>query len=256
MKIILLGTGTTLPDRYRNAAGLVIQIDEPFNERFLMFDCGNGILRQLERADIDFTQIRDIFISHFHVDHVNDLPVLLQANLMRKNSEIIRIYGPSTIMKKLEVWVTEIYPYLEPILNQLEIQEITSGWVIKNSEWQVQCVPVSHKVIEAYGFKIIAEKTVVYSGDTGYCEELIQLAKDADVLIHECSYPTALGSEGHTTPLELGQIAQQANVQKLVLTHFYPECFGREQEMLRDIRRNFGGKIVFGKDLLTIELND
>ena len=50
MKVILLGTGTTLPHRYRNAAGLVVQIGEHFNERFLLFDCGNGILRQLERA--------------------------------------------------------------------------------------------------------------------------------------------------------------------------------------------------------------
>lgn len=95
----------------------------------------------------------------------------------------------------------------------------------------------------------------MYSGDTGFCEELIQAAKNADLLIHECSYPTALGTDGHTTPLELGLIAQQANVAKLVLTHFYPVCAGREREMLKDIRTNFQGKIVFGKDFLKIEVD-
>jgi len=256
MKIILLGTGTTLPNRYRNAAGLIVQINEHLNDHFLLFDCGNGILRQIERANLDFMQIRDIFISHIHADHINDLPVLLQANLMLQNSELIKIYGPSTIKKKIEVWLTEIYPSLDVLLNQLEIQEISGGFVIENPNWKVQCIPVRHGTIEAYGFKIIAEKTIVYSGDTGYCEELIQAAHDADVLIHECPHPTSLGSEGHTTPLELGLIAQQANIPKLVLTHFNPDCFGREQEMLSDIRRNFGGKIIFGKDLLNIDLNE
>jgi len=255
MKIILLGTGTTFPHRFRNASGLIIQINEQIDAQFLLFDCGNGILRQIERAYINFMQIKDIFISHLHADHVNDLPVLLKANLMRKNPGIIRIYGPSSIRKKLEIWLTEIYPYLDIVLNQLEIQEITGGLLIENPGWQVQCIPVRHGVIEAYGFKFIAGKTVVYSGDTGFCEELIQAAKNVDILIHECSYPTPLGSEDHTTPLELGQIAQQANVRKLVLTHFYPICSGRERELLGDIRKNFNGKIVFGRDLLTIKLD-
>ena len=250
MKVMLLGTGATLPQYNRNASGLIVQI----NEDFLLFDCGNGVLRQIEKGQIDFTQIRYIFISHLHADHISDLPILMQANIMRKNPEIVKIYGPSTIKKKLEIWFSEIYPYLTKVLSQLDIEEITSGSLIENQGWRVQCIPVCHN-IEAFGFKITSKKVMVYSGDTGFCEELIQAAKNADLLIHECSYPTAFGTDGHTTPLELGLIAQQANVEKLVLTHFYPVCAGREREMLKDIRTNFQGKIVFGKDFLKIEVD-
>lgn len=251
MKVTLLGTGATLPQSNRNASGILVQI----NEDILLFDCGNGILRQIEKARVDFTQIRHIFISHLHADHISDLPILIKANIMRKNPEIGKIYGPSTIKKKLEIWFSEIYPYLSNALSHLTIEEITSGSLIENPGWRVQCFPVRHN-IEAFGFKVTSEKVMVYSGDTGFCEELIQAAKNADLLIHECAYPTALGSKDHTTPLELGLIAQQANVQKLVLTHFYPVCAGRERGMLKDIRTNFHGKVVFGRDFLKIDLDN
>ncbi|MHA1650562.1 MAG: MBL fold metallo-hydrolase [Candidatus Helarchaeota archaeon] len=250
MKLILLGTGTTLPQKNRNAAGLLIHI----LDEYLLFDCGNGILRQIEQINVDFTRIRDIFISHLHADHVNDLPVLLKANIMRKISHQIRIYGPSTIMKSLEGWFKEVYPYLDKVLEIMKVEEIKTEW-IERENWKIQAFPVQHG-IEAYGFKLIAEgKTIVYSGDTGYCEELIQMAQNADLLIHECSYPTEYGhGKGHTTPLEVGQIAQDANVKQVILTHFYPVCNGRENEMLEDVKKRYNGEVIFGKDLQVFNL--
>ena len=120
---------------------------------------------------------------------------------------------------------------------------------------KVQAFPVQHG-IEAYGFKIkFNGKTIVYSGDTGYCEELIQAAKDADVLIHECSYPTEhRHGKDHTYPDELGKIAQQANCKQLILTHFYPVCSGHEDEFINEIKSDYTGKVVIGKDLLEIVL--
>lgn len=56
----------------------------------------------------------------------------MQANIMRKNPDIVKIYGPSTIKKKLEIWFSEIYPYLTKVLSQLDIEEITSGSLIEN----------------------------------------------------------------------------------------------------------------------------
>ncbi|MFX1295763.1 MAG: MBL fold metallo-hydrolase [Promethearchaeota archaeon] len=248
MRIILLGTGTTLPHKNRNAAGLLIQI----HKNYLLFDCGNGILRQIEKVNIDFTKIRDIFISHLHADHINDLPILLKANLMKKNPNTVKIYGPPPIKKVVEEWFSKIYLYLNKILYQIEIHEVKDEW-IKNIGWKVQGFPVQHG-IKAYGFKLVSNgKKLVYSGDTGFCEELIRAAKDADVLIHECSYPTGYEhGKDHTTPLELGQIAKQANVKQVVLTHFYPVCSGHEEEFIKEIRSEYSGKIVIGEDLLEI----
>ncbi len=251
MKIILLGTGTTLPQVNRNTSGLLIEIDGDC----LLFDCGSGILRQIEEAHVDFTQIHNIFISHMHADHVSDLPILLKANLMRKNPNILNIFGPSTLKKQMNAWFTEIYPYLDKILDKIRIEEIIAGASIETRAWKIQFIPVHHG-IEAYGFKLISKgKVIVYSGDTAPCEELIQAANNADVLIHECSYPSDLGPrKDHTTPHELGKIAQQAKIKRLVLTHFYPEIQGREREILEDIKKYYNGISELGKDLLTIEL--
>jgi ribonuclease BN (tRNA processing enzyme) len=244
VRIILLGTGTTLPQENRNASGLLVQI----NGEFLLFDIGNGILRQLARAIVDFKQVNNIFISHLHADHINDLPLLLKANLMVKKKEKVTIFGPSTIRKVIGAWFFEVYPYLQRVLDQIEIREIKAG-CIEASGWKLEVFPVQHG-IEAYGFKLLANgKTMVYSGDTGFSEELIHASKNADILIHECSYPSEIEVKGHTSPLEVGRIAQQANVKQLVLTHFYPPCSGREEEMLVDVKKSYSGKLLIGQDL-------
>jgi ribonuclease BN (tRNA processing enzyme) len=250
MKIVLLGTGSTLPHKDRNAAGILIQV----HDSYLLFDCGNGILRQIERANIDFTQINTIFISHLHADHVNDFPVLLKADIMSNKANKIKIFGPSALKKTMKGWFKDVYPYLDKVLDLIDIQEITGDW-IETPEWKIRGFPVQHVGV-AYGFKLeAAGKTVIYSGDTGYCEELIQAAKNADLLIHECSYPTEFGeAEAHTNPLELGQIAKQANVKQVVLTHFYPACSGREEEMMTDVKSLYKGKVTIGEDLLEIIL--
>lgn len=249
MKVILLGTGTTIPSTTRNAAGTLIQCTD-----YLLFDCGNGILRQIEKAGINFTQVAHIFISHLHADHLSDLPILLKANLMQNNSMTITIFGPSTLKHKLEIWFSEIYPYLNEVLNKVEIQEVSGSTLIKGEDWTVETFPVNHG-LEAYGLKLTSNgKVIVYSGDTGASEELIKVANGADLLIHECSYPSNLQKFGHTTPLEVGLIAQRAKVKQLVLTHFYPECQGREKEMEEDIRKNYDGGIIFGKDLQSLEV--
>lgn len=78
----------------------------------------------------------------------------------------------------------------------------------------------------------------------------------ANILIHEASNPEDTGNfrKGHITPSLLGKLAKEANVKKLVLTHMYPICNGREKEMAKDVKKEFKGKIVKGKDFLKIKL--
>ncbi|MHA1129419.1 MAG: MBL fold metallo-hydrolase [Candidatus Helarchaeota archaeon] len=244
MRLFLLGTGTILPQMNRNASGILVKI----GGEYLLFDIGNGILRQIQKVGVDFTLIRYIFISHLHADHVNDLPVLLKANLIRKKEEKVTIFGPSAIKEAMNGWFLHVYPYLKEVYDRVEIHEIQTSW-IERKGWRVQAFPVRHGV-EAYGFKLVSdEKVVVYSGDTGYSEHLIAAAKDTDILIHECSYPPGIYVKGHTSPFELGQIASQANVRLLVLTHFYPLCAGQEEKMILEIKKNYSGEIVIGQDL-------
>ena len=93
-------------------------------------------------------------------------------------------------------------------------------------------------------------KSIIYSGDTDYSNEIIKISKNADLLILECSFPYK--AEGHLTPSLCGKIAAKANVKKLVLTHFYPEC--DKVDIKKQCGKEFNGKIVLAKDFMGIKI--
>ena len=95
-------------------------------------------------------------------------------------------------------------------------------------------------------------RSVVYSGDTDFCESLVELAKGADVLICESAFPDDLKVSGHLTPSLAGEIAEEAEVKKLVLTHFYPECEGTD--LAEQCRKTYQGPLVLAEDFMEIEV--
>ena len=94
--------------------------------------------------------------------------------------------------------------------------------------------------------------SVVYSGDTDYTENLIELARDADLLICESALPDDMRVNGHLTPSLAGEIATRAGVRKLVLTHFYPECDHADIE--QECRKTYNGPLILAEDLMTIDV--
>jgi len=95
-------------------------------------------------------------------------------------------------------------------------------------------------------------KTMVYSGDTDYCENIIQLANDASLLILECSLPEEMKVEGHLSPSLAGRIARESRCKRLLLTHFYPPC--DEHDLPREVAKEFAGEIILAEDLMEIEV--
>jgi ribonuclease BN (tRNA processing enzyme) len=95
-------------------------------------------------------------------------------------------------------------------------------------------------------------KSLVYSGDTDYCENIVSLAKGAHVLILECSFPNEMKVDGHLTPSLAGRIAREAGCRKLVLTHLYPPCNGKP--VIEQARREFSGHVVVAEDLMELTI--
>jgi len=91
---------------------------------------------------------------------------------------------------------------------------------------------------------------MVYSGDTGYCDEIIRLSEGADLLVLEASFPDGNGVEGHLTPSEAGRIATKAGIRRLVLTHFYPECMA--MDIVSQCRGAYEGEIIQARDALRL----
>ena len=96
------------------------------------------------------------------------------------------------------------------------------------------------------------KKVIAFSGDSEYCQALVNLCRNATLAFLECSFPDQNPKSGHLTPGGVAKIAKQAKVQKVVLTHLYPETF--KVDPVRKIKKEFDGTVEIGKDLQIISL--
>ncbi len=250
MKIIILGSGTLVPTVNRQAPGIVIKIgDEP-----LLFDSGSGVIYKLPAAGIDYKKINHIFYTHYsHPDHINDLPYIIFTNKYDNPNRdcVLRITGPNGITNFYEN-IKRLYPIFEEVPFDVNIREVNDESVAYEN-FSIITKPMFHRDVECAGYRIEAKgKAVVYTGDTDYCKNAVELAKDADVLITECSVPNAFKIDGHLTPNLAGRIATEAGIKKLVLTHLYPVC--EDPNIKEEAEEAFSGEIIIARDLMKIDV--
>jgi ribonuclease BN (tRNA processing enzyme) len=120
-------------------------------------------------------------------------------------------------------------------------------------DFTVETAPVAHNE-ESIAYRVTSSDgySAVYTGDTDHCETIIELAKDADLLICESALPDKLRVKGHLTPSLAGDLAARADVRKLVLTHFYPEC--EKEDIAAECRKTYSGPLVLAEDLMEIKV--
>ncbi len=254
MEIILLGSGTSIPLNYRASPSLVLMIGGDI----ILFDIGPGTLRQLSKVGISHERIKYIFLSHFHPDHTADLIHLLFATKnpptfkKREPFFISGSHGLSKFISRLQEaydhWLT-----LPPEI--MKIHEFNSQEKVERDypEFKIITRPTDHTPNSlAYRIECCSGKSIVYSGDTGFCEEIIDLAKGTDLLILECSFPDGKDVEGHLTPSKACRIATLAGSNRLLLTHFYPECLATD--ITAQCRKSYTGELILGSDLLHINI--
>ena len=96
----------------------------------------------------------------------------------------------------------------------------------------------------------------VYSADTEPSRDVMDLAAEADLLIHECSFPPDMKVTNHTTPSSLADILEEYNneIGSICLTHFYPEMRGHEREATHLLKECFEGDVILAEDLMKLEL--
>ncbi len=254
MELIILGSGTTIPLNHRASPSLAIVIDG----QLILFDMGPGTLRQLTKGGLNHEDITRVFITHFHPDHTAGLIHFLFTT---KNPSILEKRGPFVITGALG---------LKEFINRL--QEAYSDWlnlpaeIMKIEEFDVH----QSNVMNYPGFKIIAQpvrhtseslayrvedqqgKSIVYSGDSGFCDGLVDVANGTDLLVLESSFPDGKEVEGHLTPSQAGHIATLANAKRLVLIHFYPECLATD--ITAQCRKSYKGELIMGSDLLHLHI--
>ena len=250
--VTILGSGTCVPSLTRSACSVLI---EAGGERIL-FDSGPGTMRRLMEAGVQIFDLPFVCYSHFHPDHSGELVPFLFANkyldgsLRRRPLTLVAGRGFLEFFNGLR----QVYGrWMELAASLLRIEELDNrGRDERNfGAFGLQSAPVEHNP-ESLAYRVTGSdgKSVVYSGDTDYSENLIGLAENADVLICESALPDDLKVDGHLTPSLAGEIATRARVGKLVLTHLYPECDMADIEA--QCRNAYDGPLVVASDLMRI----
>ncbi len=251
MEIIFLGTGVAIPERGRVQSGVLVRLEE----ELLLIDCGSGVLSRLSEAEILHTKVDTVLLSHLHLDHVADLLCLLKANLLCGKTDM-RIYGP----KRTEEWFLRVLGAYDYILDKVDVEVIElfsgKGFTPEGFDCEISCVDTVHSVPNL-AYRIAAEDgEFVYSGDTEPCRSVMDLAAEADLLIHECSFPPGTEVTNHTTPSTLAEILDEFEneIGSICLTHFYPNMRGHEKEAIYRLRGYFEGEVILAEDLMKLEM--
>ena len=246
MQLIILGSGTCAPTKHRSCACYYLKI----GASQVLLDIGFGAIRRMMEAGVDYRHIDYVLVSHTHLDHVADLGPLLMAleytpNFIR--TKPLTIIGPKGFREYMHHLARIYSPWIvEPTHYELRIIDVHNQR-ISFGDWQVTAMPMEHSK-ETNGYRIQQnDKVFAYSGDTGLCEEVVQLLTDADLALLECSFPDDEAVEGHMTPSLAGQVAVLAACKKLVLTHLYPMM--DKMDVVGPVSRIYRGPVLIARDL-------
>ena len=253
-KLFFLGTSAAIASGDRDNTSIILSEGKDK----ILIDTPGCLLVKLAKLKIDYRQIKDIFITHSHPDHIYGLVSLLHSRY-RLNDQIRIFAHPKTInlvrslrrlfhLEDVNKFPKIIYKKVKTNLQQpfYDSEEI-SAWAFK----------VRHSP-HSLGFRFFLKKgriSLVHCSDTAKSQNLIKLAQGCDYLIHDCFAPARFFKEYpqlgkmHTSSLSLGEIARQINPRILIPIHFTSEIRYSLSTVLGEIRRSFTGRVILPKDL-------
>lgn len=230
MKLIVLGNYGTFPGKDGACSGFLLQ-DKNFN---VLIDAGNGTMGRLQRY-IRIEDLDAIILSHLHYDHTSDIYVLRYAVetkfALKTMQKLINVYAPGSPEDEMN----RLLNY-----NVFNVSAISENMAVNINNAEIRFFRMKHS-IETYGVRVkYGEKVFAYSADTLYNDNIIHLAKDANLFLCESTataYDKSRSSIPHLSAMEAASAARDANVKKLLLTHFWFES--NKSDYLNEARSVF-----------------
>jgi ribonuclease BN (tRNA processing enzyme) len=264
----VLGSGGPESGDMRASTAYLIWID---GKSRILIDFGGGASLRFEEAGARIQDLDVILLTHLHVDHTADLPVLLKSSFFTSASGNLHIFGPDkndympstkSFTKRLFDNDDGAWQYLGDHLDgnarlQLKAHNISmrkkEKVIYKQGDISISAVSVHHGPIPAIAYRVnIGKRSITFSGDmNGDYHTLEKLAYKTDLLVMHNAVPKnakGVAAKLHMTPLIIGEIAKKAEVKTVVISHRMLRTLGKEKETKREIRKNYEGKVEFAND--------
>lgn len=270
LQLVVLGSGGPRAAG-RAASSYAVIIDG--TPRYLV-DAGPGAFARLGESGLDQSQLDTILLTHLHVDHAGDVPGLIKSrDLLSKDPLAFRIFGPtgaglypstSEFMERL-TGERGAFAYLPTFRNPMKINahdvtfdlSLAPKTIIEERGVTITAASVDHRDVPALAYRIeYGGASVVVTGDLASRRSQIgALARGATLLVYDAAVREPPGSpselyELHTPPSRIGEVAAEAGVKSLVLSHIAPDVEKHQDELLRTVKSKFTGSVVMATDCM------
>ncbi len=285
LRLTLLGTGNPTPSLKRMGSGYILEVCDDI----IALDHGPGAHHRLLEKGNSATDITHMMFSHLHYDHCLDFPRLALTRWDHGAGKLpdLKVFGP----KDTKAYVDRLFGkdgayhfdivarcehpssqnvystrggVLPRVPMNIDVTEYEHGKVIETDAWKLSIAEVPHAqpYLTCLALRFDADDgSIVYSGDSGPSENLVDLAKGCDVLIHMCCYYSGSVSnkallKGNAGHLEAARSARSAEAKSLVVSHIYEQFDlpGVREKMVKEMAEVFDGTIIIGEDLAEIQL--
>lgn len=250
--LYFLGTGAALPTADRANTALAVLGDQP--EQGLLIDCGSGIYQSLLGAGLQADSVADLFITHAHIDHIGDLPSLIESFRLGGRSRPLTIYAIPEVLevarRLVEVFSFELT--LSRWTFEVHFEAIEPGETLQIGGFQGQIVRMDHAVPSA-GIRLeLPHGALAYTCDTQPTPAIVELGRGAQTLVTECTHlqrgEQAARRAKHMTSVEAGQQAELCGARRLALVHLGVAEGWTPQQAIAETATAFTGEVLLLED--------
>ncbi len=250
-RVIILGSSNAIPSMEHENTHMVVV----GKERTVLVDCVSNPILRLEKAGLDFNELTDLILTHFHPDHVSGVPLLLMDMWLMGRRKPLNVYGLHHTLDRVESLMSSYgwaeWPNFFPVsFCRLPGQEMTP--VLECPDFRIFCSPVRH-LLPTVGLRFEFNhnnKTMAYSCDTEPCAQVVRLAQGVDVLIHEA----AGAARGHSSAEQAGEIASRSEAGALYLIH-YPTGKYATGDAVQEAARKYQGPVKLAEDFMVLDFD-
>lgn len=273
IEVVLLGTGSPLPDPDRAGPSTLVVADEIR----LLVDAGRGVLMRAAAVGVSAAAIDAVLITHLHSDHITDLNDVITSRWVTSFSPSpLTVIGPpgtrdvtDGILAMLGHDINYRLAHHEDLTWQppVEVHEVSAGVCFTKDDVTVTVAPTDHRPVEpSVGYRVQqGDRSVVVAGDTVPCATLDALCAGTDAIVHTAIRADVIETiplqrlqdvtDYHSSVEQVAQTAARAGASTLILTHYVPALTpADEPEWRARAAAHFSGRIELGNDLLRVEV--